>query len=91
MAYFTASCDTVEKNTAFAKSLELDYPILSDPTGDVASAYGIFNDARKLSSRVTFIIGQDGKLLAIESKVNAANHGKDLVKKLAELGVEKSK
>ena len=31
VAYFTASIDDVDKNTAFAKSLGLDFPILSDP------------------------------------------------------------
>jgi peroxiredoxin Q/BCP len=31
VAYFTASCDDVKTNAEFAKSLELDYPILSDP------------------------------------------------------------
>jgi len=69
----------------------LDYPILSDPSGEAAAAYGIFNVTRKFSSRTTFVIGKDGKLLAIEAKVNAANHGKDLVEILGKLGVEKSK
>ena len=31
VAYFTASCDTPEKNNEFADSLGLDYPILSRP------------------------------------------------------------
>ncbi len=33
MVYFTASCDPVKKNTEFAESLKLDYPILSDLKG----------------------------------------------------------
>ena len=40
-AYFTASCDPAEKNAEFAKSLELDYPILSDPGTEIAKAYGV--------------------------------------------------
>ena len=40
-AYFTASRDTAEKNRKFAESLAVDYPILSDPAGDVAGAYGV--------------------------------------------------
>ena len=40
-AYFTASVDPPEKNKEFAKSLGLDYPILSDPEGEVARAYGV--------------------------------------------------
>ncbi len=32
VAYFTASVDTPEYNKKFAESLDLDYPILSDPS-----------------------------------------------------------
>src|SRR5436190_22679590 len=40
VAYFAASCDDVETNTKFAKSLEVDYPILADPTRETATKYG---------------------------------------------------
>jgi peroxiredoxin Q/BCP len=80
----------VEKNTAFAKELKVDYPILSDPTGEAAGAYGIFNAGRKFSSRTTFIIGEDGKILEIISKVSVGSHGADLAKKLEALGVAKA-
>jgi len=89
VAYFAASCDTVEVNTKFAESLDLDYPILSDPEGDVARAYGVIDDARKFPHRWTFYISADGKILAIDKKVNARSHGEDVGKKLAELGVGK--
>lgn len=89
VAYFTASTDPVEKNTEFAKSLELDYPILSDPEGEVAKAYGVYNAERNAASRTTFIIGPDGKILHIDNKVNTAEHGSDLAKKLAELKIPK--
>ncbi len=91
VAYFTASCDTVEKNTEFAKSLEVDYPILSDPSGKVAKAYGIYAADRNIASRVTFIIGKDGKILAIDKKVATESHGADIAAKLKELGVEAKK
>lgn len=89
VAYFTASCDTVDVNTKFAKSLDLDYPILSDPKGDVARAYGVIDSARKFPHRWTFYIGADGKILAIDKKVNVRSHGEDVGKKLEELGVAK--
>lgn len=91
VAYFTASCDTVQLNTDFAKSLELDYPILSDPGKDVAKAYGVVHEGRAVPERWTFIIGSDGTLKHIDRKVNAANHGEDLVAKLAELKVPTKK
>ena len=88
VAYFTASCDPVEKNKEFAESLELDYPILSDPDGSVAKAFGIYNAERNAAARVTFIIGKDGKILDADSKVNVADHGSDVAKKLMDLGID---
>ena len=90
MAYFTASCDSVEKNTDFAKSLELDYPILSDPTGKTATDYGIYNQEKKFSARVTFVIGKDGNIAHIESKVKSAAHAEQLLELLKELDIEKA-
>ena len=43
VAYFMASIDPIEKNTDFAKAQEADFPLLSDPTKEVATAYGVLN------------------------------------------------
>ena len=86
VAYFTASCDPVKTNTDFAKSLDLDYPILSDPDKKVAEAFGCLN-ARGMSNRWTYYIGKDGKILFVDKQVKAGDHGADIVKKLEELGV----
>ncbi len=91
MAYFTASCDKPERNLKFSQSLELDYPILSDPQGDVARAYGVIDDDRRVPYRWTFIIGTDGKILAIDKKVRSATHGADVAAKLKELGIMRKK
>ncbi len=89
VAYFTASVDNVEDNTRFAESLDLDFPILSDPTKETAKAYGVVHDGRPLAQRWTFYIGPDGKILAVDQQVQAAQHGEDIARKLAELGVKK--
>ncbi len=91
VAYFTASCDTVEENTKFAKSLEADYPILSDPTRGVAKAYGLVANDKGNAKRVTFIIGADGKIADIVTKVNTANAAKQIADKLGELKVPAKK
>ena len=88
VAYFTASCDEAKVNTEFAKSLKLDYAILSDPGRKVAKAYGVVNESRKFPFRWTFYIGTDGKILHIDKNVSAASHGKDIAAKLKELGVK---
>ena len=91
MAYFAASVDTPEDNKKFAESLGLDFPILSDPGKQVASAYGVVNAERPLAFRWTFYIGPDGRILAIEKKIAVATAGKDVAAKLAELGVGQKK
>lgn len=87
VAYFTASCDDVETNKKFAESLDLDYPILSDPTRETAKAFGVVSGDRKNASRTTFYIGKDGKILHIDDKVKAGTHGTDVAAKLKALGV----
>ncbi len=87
MAYFTASCDTPETNAQFAKSLDADYPILSDPTKTVARAYGVVHANRALPERWTFYIDPKGIIRAIDRQVNIQAHGEQIARKLAELKV----
>ena len=91
VAYFTASTDTPKENKEFAKSLELDFPILSDPSKKVAEAYGVVDAKRPLPRRWTFYIGEDGKILHIDKEVQTKSHGKDISAKLKELGVDEKK
>jgi peroxiredoxin Q/BCP len=91
VAYFTASTDTPQENKEFAKSLDLDYPILSDPDKKVAKAYGVLNEDRGFANRWTIYIGEDGKILHIDKKVQTKSHGKDVTAKLKELRVEEKK
>jgi peroxiredoxin Q/BCP len=66
----------------------VDYPLLSDPTKEVATAYGVVDEDQPFASRWTFYIGTDG-ILYIDKKVSPAAHGKNVAAKLAELGVAK--
>jgi peroxiredoxin Q/BCP len=89
IAYFTASCDKPEKNAKFAEKVGADYPILSDPEGDVARAYGVIDALRPVPRRWTFIIGEDGTILHIDKNVSTKTHAADVAAKLEELGIEK--
>ena len=88
IAFFAASCDDPDTNRKFAESLKLEYPILSDPDGKVAKSYGIYKAMLGFPSRATFYIDKDGKIAAIDTKVNVRNAGKDVAKKLKSLGFE---
>ena len=65
---------------------EADFPLLSDPTKDVATKYGVLNQAG-LASRWTFYIDKAGKIAYIEKKVQPATSAEDMLTKLAELKV----
>ena len=90
VAYFTASVDEAEKNKEFAESLKLDYPILSDPSKETAKAFGVLNE-RGMANRWTYYIDKNGKIAAIDQKVDTENHGKEIAAKLKELGVSEKK
>ena len=87
IAYFTASVDTAEQNTKFAKSLELDYPILSDPDKTVAKEYGVLNAARGFTNRWTFYIDKEGIIKKIDKDIKVDKAGTDVAEKVKELGL----
>lgn len=80
------SVDTEEDNRKFAEMHEADFPILSNPTREVAEAYGVLS-GRGLANRWTFYIGADGRILHIDTQVRAATAGEDIAAKLGELGI----
>ena len=88
-AYFAASVDHADKNRKFAESLELDYPILSDPDKQVAKAYGVLRAAGLFAARQTIYIGADGKILYLDDDVKVATAGNDLAARLEALGVKR--
>jgi len=83
------SVDDAETNRKFAESLEADFPLLSNPDGDVARAYGVVSPERQLPRRWTFYIGGDGRILYVDKEVNATTAGAQVVERLAALDVPK--
>ena len=61
------SADPVEKQKQFSDKHAFDYPLLSDPDGSVATTYGVRRRLTMISptKRATFVIGGDGKILAV--------------------------
>ena len=84
------SVDNLEDNTRFAKEHEADYPILSDPSKEIATKYGVLGRAG-YANRWTFYIAPDGKILHIDNAVKPATSGPDMIAKLAELKIAKKK
>ena len=88
VTYFMASVDELEANKGFAAQQKADFPLLSDPTKDVAKSYGVLAGL-SYAKRCTFYIGKDGKILAIDQNVKPETSAEDIAAKLGELGVPK--
>ena len=98
VTYFMASVDALEDNIKFAKATsvtlgdkvvekkEADFPMLSDPGKQVATAYGVLN-ARGTANRWTFYIDKAGRIAAIEKMVRPETSAEDMLTKLGEIKI----
>jgi len=57
------SMDSPFANKAFADSIGVTFPLLSDWGGDTTRQYGVYVDKYKAARRINFLIGKDGKIL----------------------------
>ena len=65
---FGISTDNTPSLKAFASSLDLQFPLLSDFVDrKVSQEYGVFIPKYAIANRVTFVIGDDGRIEFIES------------------------
>lgn len=85
VAYFTASVDQADYNKKFAESLDADFPILSDPTKEVAKAYGVVHEGREVPERWTFYIDKEGVIRAIDKKIDTEKAAEGVAAKVKEL------
>jgi peroxiredoxin Q/BCP len=81
-----ASVDDPETNARFAKSLGLEFPVLSDPSRETARRYGVVSDDAGYARRVTFYIDSHGTIRAVDREVDTGAHGADIAARLRELG-----
>jgi len=86
VAYFGASIDSVASNASFARTLGVDYPILSDASREAARAFGVLAPSG-YASRWTFYIDRAGTIVYIDRDVRPSSHGVDVASKVRELGL----
>jgi peroxiredoxin Q/BCP len=102
VTYFMASVDPLADNMKFAKATsvtlgegasarvvekkEADFPMLSDPTKQVATAYGVLNP-RGTANRWTFYIDKTGRIAAIDKTVRPETSAEDMLTRLGEIRV----
>ena len=81
------STDSVKSHQRFATRLNLPYPILSDPDGETAQAYGVIKSLRPLitvARRVSFLVDEKGKIAKIWDPVKARTHHQQVLDYLSE-------
>jgi len=85
--YFMASVDPLEQNKGFAAEHSADFPMLSDPSKEVAKAYGVLREDRGVAARHTFYIDENGIIVAIDRDVNPSTSAEDMASTLGNLNV----
>lgn len=68
------SFDTVGKHKSFEQKYNLNFTLLADPDGKIADAYGTRMMGMKMSNRVSFLIGLDGKIVHVTKAGNPQTH-----------------
>ena len=81
MKVYGISMDDVASQAKFAKMQKLNFQLLSDPDGSVATKYGV--GGRRYPRRHSFVIDDKGVLRHVAKKVNVMAHGQDLAELIA--------
>jgi peroxiredoxin Q/BCP len=79
------STDPMESHQKFASKNQLNFPLLSDETADVAKMYGAWKEKNMYGrrswgvARTTYWIGADGRIRKIYKKVDVARHADEIL------------
>ena len=68
------SFDSVSKHKSFEQKYNLNFTLLADPDGKIVDAYGTKMMGMKMSNRVSFLIGLDGKIVHVTKAGNPQTH-----------------
>ncbi|ASU84532.1 peroxiredoxin [Nocardiopsis gilva YIM 90087] len=84
----SVSVDSMFAHRAWADAEDLEYPLLSDfwPHGEVADAYGVFDETRGVALRGTFLIDTEGVVRwKVVNPISESRSLEDYRKALADL------
>ncbi len=82
------SKDTAEAHARFKAKLKLPFPLLADPEKKALTAYGVWAEKNMYGKKVmgvvrsTVVVGPDGKVERLFSKVKAAGHAAKVLETL---------
>lgn len=79
------SPDSEKKHQKFKEKYSLPFPLLADENQEVLKAYGVWGPKKFMGKeyegvhRTTFVIGADGKLEKVITKVNTKDHAAQIL------------
>lgn len=81
------SAQGVESHRRFTDKYGLNFPLIADTEQDIAKAYGVTGSGVaglvrglvKANERVTFIVGEDGRIARIIDDPNCQEHGAEVL------------
>jgi len=79
------SSDNLEMHKKFLERYKLNFPLVADTDNKISKAYGVYNEEKGRSRRVTFIIDKDGIVRHIIDRVNVDTHAQDVISILKQL------
>ena len=82
------SLDTVESHRKFADKRRLSFPLLADPDGEAAEAYGVKSSFMGfgIARRVTFLIDPSGEIRHVWDPARANGHAEQVLDWVREQG-----
>ncbi len=86
------SLDDVDSHKKFADKYELPFPLLADPEGTTADAYGVKTRmfGMKVAKRQTFLIDPDGNIAKHYKTVKPATHSAEVLADLKLFGASET-
>lgn len=86
------STDSVESHGKFVKKYQLPFPLLADEDKKAVAQYGVWGMKKFIGKeymgtiRTSFLIDPKGNIAKIYEKVKPADHAKEVLKDLKEIG-----
>jgi peroxiredoxin Q/BCP len=68
------SYDSAASHKKFIEKYNLNFTLLADTDGKITAAYDVKMPVMKMSLRVSFLIGMDGKIIHVTNAVNPQAH-----------------
>ena len=79
------STDDIDSHNKFMSRYNLNFPLIADTDFEISKAYGVFNEERRMSRRVTFVIDREGIIRHIFPNVDVRAHADEVIEVLKSL------